>query len=252
MPVVIALGTAFLLGLVHAIEVDHMIAVTAFVSTRPALRAAAGFGARWGLGHSLAVLAAGGLLLATGLRWPEGYDAIGEALVGLMLMAVGLWAMRRARKLHLHPPEEHGDHLHLHAHKGAEGAHGHHHHHDHDVPTHHGAPLLPNFPTSQPHRHPAPASQGITLVGMLHGLAGTSAVVALVPVTLMDQTAVGLGYLLAFGAGTMLAMTGYAVLAAVAMRQATEASVKLGQKLGAFVGVGSVVLGAWWVVRAVG
>ena len=240
MPVLIALGTAFLLGLVHAIEVDHMIAVTAFVSTRPALRAAAGFGARWGLGHSLAVLAAGGLLLATGLRWPAGYDAIGEGLVGVMLVAVGLWAMRRARKLHLHPPEEHGDHLHLHAHKGAESAHGHqhqHHHHPHEHEHHH---------------HPAPSARGITLVGMLHGLAGTSAVVALVPVTLMDRTTVGLGYLLAFGAGTMLAMTGYAVLAAVAMRQATEASVRLGQKLGAFVGVGSVVVGAWWVVRAVG
>ncbi len=240
MPVVIALGTAFLLGLVHAIEVDHMIAVTAFVSTRPALRAAAGFGARWGLGHSLAVLAAGGLLLATGLRWPAGYDAIGEGLVGVMLVAVGLWAMRRARKLHLHPPEEHGDHLHLHAHGGAESAHGHqhqHHHHPHEHEHHH---------------HPAPGARGITLVGMLHGLAGTSAVVALVPVTLMDRTTVGLGYLVAFGAGTMLAMTGYAVLAAVAMRQATEASVRLGQKLGAFVGVGSVVVGAWWMVRAVG
>jgi ABC-type nickel/cobalt efflux system permease component RcnA len=236
MPVVIALGTAFLLGLVHAIEVDHMIAVTAFVSTRPALRAAAGFGARWGLGHSLAVLAAGGLLLATGLRWPEGYDAIGEGLVGVMLVAVGLWAMRRARKLHLHPPEEHGDHLHLHAHKGAEQGHGHEHHHS----PHHA------------HHHPAPASRGITVVGMLHGLAGTSAVVALVPVTLVDRTAVGLGYLLAFGAGTMLAMTGYAVLAAVAMREATEASVRLGQKLGALVGVGSVVVGGWWVVQAVG
>jgi ABC-type nickel/cobalt efflux system permease component RcnA len=237
MPVVIALGTAFLLGLIHAIEVDHMIAVTAFVSTRPALRAAAGFGARWGLGHSLAVLAAGGLLLATGLRWPAGYDAIGEGLVGVMLVAVGLWAMRRARKLHLHPPEEHGDHLHLHAHGAAEPGHA----HEHDRHHHHHA-----------HHHPAPAARGITLVGMLHGLAGTSAVVALVPVTLMDRAAVGLGYLLAFGAGTMLAMTGYAVLAAVAMRQATEASVRLGQKLGAFVGVGSVIVGVWWVVRAVG
>ena len=87
---------------------------------------------------------------------------------------------------------------------------------------------------------------------MLHGLAGTSAVVALVPVTLMDRTSVGLGYLVAFGAGTILAMTGYAMLAAIAMRQATEASLRLGQKLGAFVGLGSVVVGAWWMVRAVG
>ena len=72
------LATAFLLGLAHAIEVDHMIAVTAFVSTRPTLRTAAGFGLRWGLGHSIAVFVAGGILLATGLRWPAGYDALGR------------------------------------------------------------------------------------------------------------------------------------------------------------------------------
>lgn len=229
----VAITTAFILGLAHAIEVDHMIAVTAFVSTRPAIRSAAGFGLRWGLGHSIAVFAAGGILIATGLRWPAGYDAAGEALVGVLLVAVGVWAMRRAHKLHLHRPEEHGDHAHLHAHRGAVTTHT----HTHGL--HH-------------HRATAGDKHGMTAVGLMHGLAGTSAVVALVPVTLMDRWVVGLGYLAAFGLGTILAMTAYAVVAAAALRRASGGSLKWGRVLGRFAGAGSMVVGAWWIWRAVG
>ncbi len=238
----VALATAFLLGLVHAIEVDHMIAVTAFVSTRPALRAAASFGIRWGLGHSLAVFVAGGILVATGLRWPARYDALGEAVVGVLLVAVGIWAMRRARKLHLHRPEEHGDHAHLHAHRGAEAAHAHAHQ---DRPGH-GHP-----PAGHHHHDQGPERHGLTAVGLMHGLAGTSAVVALVPVTLMDRWYVGLGYLVAFGLGTVVAMTAYAVVAAAALRRASAGSLRWGRLLGRFVGMGSVVVGGWWIWRVV-
>jgi ABC-type nickel/cobalt efflux system permease component RcnA len=243
----VALGTAFLLGLAHAIEVDHMIAVTAFISTRPALRAAAGFGLRWGLGHSLAVFIAGGILIATGLRWPARFDSLGEAVVGVLLVGIGLWAMRRARKLHLHAPEEHGDHAHLHAHRGAEAVHA----HAHQPAAEHGH-AHPHPPAGH-HHHGAPKDRhGITMVGLMHGLAGTSAVVALVPVTLMDQRIVGLGYLVAFGLGTIVAMTAYAVVAAVALRRASEGSLRWGRAIGRFVGVGSVVVGCWWIWRAVG
>lgn len=240
----VALGTAFLLGLAHAIEVDHMIAVTAFVSTRPALRSAAGFGLRWGLGHSLAVFLAGGILIATGLRWPAGYDQLGEGLVGGLLVAVGVWAMLRARKLHLHAPEEHGDHAHLHAHRAAATTHTHG-HHEHSAPAH---------PPVGHHHHHAPHRDrhGITVVGLMHGLAGTSAVVALVPVTLMDRKIVGLGYLVAFGLGTIVAMTAYAVVAAAALRRASAGSLKWGRMLGRFVGMGSIGVGLWWIWRAVG
>jgi ABC-type nickel/cobalt efflux system permease component RcnA len=229
----IALGTAFVLGAVHALEVDHMIAVTAFVASRPAFAAALAFGSRWGAGHGLAVLLAGGILLATGLRWPERWDAWGEAAVGAMLVGVGLWALVRARKLHLHPPQEHGDHAHLHAHDDSRvvgrGSSEHHH-----------------------HVHGHPHGRGITAVGLVHGLAGTSAVVALVPVTLMDRPAAGVLYLLAFGLGTIAAMTAFALIAALAMRQAGQSSVAWARRLGAFAGVGAVAVGVYWVVRALG
>lgn len=227
------LGTAFVLGFLHALEMDHMIAVAAFVATRPALAGAAQFGLRWGLGHSVAVLLAGGVLLATGLRWAERYDAWGEALVGVMLIAVGAWAVRRSRQLHLHPPTEHGDHAHLHTHAAGEITH----HHPH-----------PASATGRPHRH----RQGITLVGLVHGLAGTSTVVALVPVTMLDRTVVGVGYLLAFGLGTILAMTGFALVAALGVRTAAGQSLARGRWLGSLAGLAGILVGVWWIVRALG
>jgi ABC-type nickel/cobalt efflux system permease component RcnA len=227
------LGTAFVLGFLHALEVDHMVAVTAFVATGPALATAARFGLRWGLGHSLAVFVAGGILLASGLRWAERYDAWGEALVGVMLIGVGAWAIRTTRQMHFHPPEGHGDHAHLHAHAPGKAAH-HHGHEDAPVAGHHA------------HR------RGITVVGLVHGLAGTSSVVALVPVTMVNYPAIGVGYLLAFGAGTIIAMSLFALLAAGAMRTAAARSLALGRGIGQGVGVAGILVGVWWIVKALG
>lgn len=228
----IILGTAGMLGALHALEVDHMLAVTTFVSRRPTLASATNFGLRWGLGHSIAVLAAGGVLLATGVRWPTQFDDWGEALVGLMLTGLGLWALASARKLHLHSVEEHGDHahLHLHAQRGP-------HHHPHDR----------SGNTPEQHEH-----GGITLVGLLHGLAGTTGVVALVPVTMMDRLALGLGYLAFFGLGVTLAMTVFALVAASAMRRISHQSLRWGRRLVGAIGICGIVVGAGWMARALG
>jgi ABC-type nickel/cobalt efflux system permease component RcnA len=230
----VTLVTACVLGFLHALELDHMLAVTAFVSRRPALATAARFGFRWGIGHSVAVLAAGGILLATGLRWSERYDSWGEAAVGMLLIGIGLWSLRSTRNLHIHPPAEHGDHLHLHTHR-AEGGHdapGDHHRHDHH------------------HHHPHDHGHGITLVGLAHGLAGTSAVVALVPVTMIDRVSVAIGYLLAFGLGVTVAMTLFAAVSALAMKQAAERSLALGRRITSLVGLAGILTGAFWIWRA--
>lgn len=228
----VTLVTACVLGFLHALELDHMLAVTAFVSRRPTLATAARFGFRWGIGHSVAVLAAGGLLLATGFRWSERYDSWGEAAVGVLLIGIGLWSLRSTRNLHIHPPAEHGDHLHLHTHPdGRHEAPGHHHHHHH-------------------HHHPHERGHGITLVGLAHGLAGTSAVVALVPVTMIDRVSLGIGYLLAFGLGVTVAMTLFAAVSALAMKQAAERSLALGRRITTLVGVAGILTGVLWIWRA--
>lgn len=231
------LWTACILGFLHALEVDHMIAVTTFVATRPALGTALRFGARWGLGHSIAVLTAGGILLATGLRWPPEWDSVGEALIGVMLIVVGVWAIRATRNLHLHRPVEHGNHVHLHLHHHGEDRHEHRHTHQMPSPTGEGASV-------KPHRH------ATTLVGLLHGLAGTTGAIALIPVTLIESTWVGVGFLLAFSIGVVAAMTLYAFAAAVAIRRAGAGSVTLGRRVSQGIGGTGILVGVWWVARA--
>ncbi|HEU5218870.1 MAG TPA: hypothetical protein VFU23_09435 [Gemmatimonadales bacterium] len=200
----LALGTALLLGFLHALEVDHMVAVTAFVSHRPTVPAALAFSLRWGLGHSVAVFAAGAILLATGLSWSPGLSGVLEGAVGVALVAVGVWSLRTARKLHPLHPAEHAM-----------------------------------------HRH------GITSVGLLHGLAGTSAVVALIPVTLLHDTGLGLAYLALFGVGVTAGMAVFAVVAALAMRRAAGDSLQWGRRVASGAGVGSVAVGLWWLGRVV-
>jgi ABC-type nickel/cobalt efflux system permease component RcnA len=254
------LGTACVLGFLHALEIDHMLAVTTFVARRPKLAVAAGFGARWGLGHSIAVLLAGGLLLATGLKLPASFDAMGEAVVGLMLVGLGLWAWRSAARLHLHTPEEHGGHAHVHVHGAGADAHPHEHAHGHahvhaQGQAHHAAPAHQHHhhhDHPHPHAHAGHEHEGITLVGLMHGLAGTSAVVALVPVTMLQSLPVGIGYLVMFGVGVTAAMTIFAMVAAYAMRQAAERSLAWGRRAARLVGSAGIVVGAWWVLRAAG
>ncbi|MFI5234118.1 MAG: hypothetical protein ACHQXA_00265 [Gemmatimonadales bacterium] len=232
MNVWVTLGTAAVLGFLHALEMDHMLAVTAFVSRRPALATAAGFGARWGVGHSISVCLAGGILIVTGVHWPERYDSVGEIVVGILLFGLGAWALRSASKLHLHPAEEHGGHAHLHLHRQAAADHAHPHERG-SAPGH-----------DHVHRH------GITGVGMLHGLAGTAGVVALVPVTLITSKILGFGYLVAFGVGVTAGMTLFAFIAALAMRTAAERSLQWGRRIAAGIGLAGILAGIWWVWRA--
>jgi nickel/cobalt transporter (NicO) family protein len=85
--------TPLVLGFVHALEPDHMAAVTTFVSRRPRLRDAMGFGLRWGLGHSGAILLVGMGLILGGVRIPPSVATGMEFGVGTLLLALGLWLL---------------------------------------------------------------------------------------------------------------------------------------------------------------
>ena len=212
--------TALMLGCIHALEADHMLAVASFVSRKPSVEGAMRFGARWGFGHAMAVLAAGSILLLLGVRMPAGWDAAAEALVGVMLVGLGAWAITSARRLHAHGR---GPHAGMHAH--ATGREPHIHLDDHD-------------------------RGGITFVGLLHGLAGTSGAIALLPVTLMDAPWLGVGYLALFGIGVTIAMTAFAAVAAVAMRRAARESVAWARRVATGVGLGAIATGLVWILNA--
>ena len=100
--ILLPLVTALVAGFVHALEPDHMAAVTTFVSRRPRVREALGFGIRWGLGHSAAILGVGLVLVLLRLRIPETVARGLEFGVGGLLLALGLWLLWSLLHGHAH------------------------------------------------------------------------------------------------------------------------------------------------------
>jgi ABC-type nickel/cobalt efflux system permease component RcnA len=206
------LVTALVAGFAHALEPDHMAAVTTFVSRRPRPVEAVGFGLRWGVGHSASILVVGMVLIALDLRVSERLTRGLEFGVGGMLLALGAWLLWSV--------------LHERAHRMADGGH---HHHDHG------------------HTH----THGTLWVGMAHGLAGTAPLVALVATVTQTPWAAG-GYLLFFGVGTTLAMGLYAMVAGLVFDQAGTHVPRLGRTLRTLTALGSAALGIMWMAGALG
>jgi ABC-type nickel/cobalt efflux system permease component RcnA len=224
-----------------------MVAVTAFVGRSPQAGSAALFGVRWGLGHALVVLLIGAALAWTGVSVPESLEAWAELGVGVMLVALGIWSLRASRRLHVHRPQDHGGHAHLHAHAPDRHPHSHSHPHEHPHDHDHG-----HLHDESRHEHEVSRHGHLsTLVGAVHGLAGTAPIVALIPVTLFAGFWPAIGYLAAFGAGTILAMGLYAFLAAVAARRVSS-TVSVARGIALMTGVASLGVGLWWIFAAIG
>ena len=211
--------TALFLGVAHSFAPDHLAAIGVFVSRRPQWRRAFAIGARWGIGHSVVILVVGGALVLTGWRFPAPMGPWVERIVGVTLVAVGTAALVRALRVHGHRHEHDGvEHWHLHSHRRSEG-------HDH---VHHAALGM----------------------GMLHGLAGTGALVIALPFAATESAPVALGYLLAFGIGTTLAMAAFGVVAGWAVRGAGHPSPRLVRATSSLAALVGVVVGVWWVIAA--
>ena len=181
----ISVITGLIAGAVHVVTgPDHLTAVAPLAVRRP--RRAWLPGVRWGLGHSAGVGLVG--LLSLWLRSLIPVDLLsswGERFVGVMLFGIGLWALRRALKHNVHAHEhEHGGDRHVHFHV-------HHRHEDH-----HG---------ERAHLH-AHVAFGI---GTLHGLAGSSHFLGVLPALAFPTQSEAVAYLIAFGLGTIGAMAGF-------------------------------------------
>lgn len=216
--------TALVAGFRHALEADHMAAVTTFVARRPRPIEALGFGVRWGIGHSLAILVAGGVLILLDLRVPEALEAGLEAAVGLMLVGLGAWVLvgvrqaarpRAASAVRGGAKDDHA--ADLHEHRGA-------------------------------HYHPH--GRATIWVGVAHGLAGTAAFLALLPAALIGSAWLATGYLVLFGIGTVAAMGAYAVLAGWLFHRAGDGVPGLGMALRLAAALASIVIGVFWIAAA--
>jgi len=200
------LAFGFLLGVRHSLEADHVAAVAALSTRTTSLRGLLGLAAGWGTGHSLTILAVGTGVVALGARLPGGSEAMLERLVGAVLVVMGCDVIRRAvgRRLHAHA-HEHDDrtrhvHLHLHAAPAAQLAAPHDLDHDHD-----------HFP----------AGTGRALaMGTLHGMAGSAALLLLLPPAGSSLAAVA--GLAVFGVGSIAGMMLFSLALSFPLRAATR------------------------------
>lgn len=202
---VLALG--LLLGVRHAFDADHLVAVTTIVSEyRNPLRAI-WIGVSWGLGHTTTLLLVGLLLLLLRLSIPEGIALFFELLVGVVLILLGVqtfWGLRR--RVHAHPHHEAEPHVHFHSHaKNQE-----HSQHSHRPPGSLGQLLIAGVIPGEHRTAPTSALRPFFrvksyVVGTVHGLVGSAALMLLVLASL-NSTLTGVLYILIFGLGSVVSM----------------------------------------------
>jgi ABC-type nickel/cobalt efflux system permease component RcnA len=221
----VVLLLAFALGLRHASDPDHLVAVSTLVAdTRGrAARAAARLGAAWGLGHATTLLAFGLPVLLVRSVLPHVVEQSAEALIGAIIVVLALRLLVRWRRgayhVHLHAHDGR-PHVHVHSHADERG-----HAHEHAV------------------RTPAQAFA----IGLVHGTAG-SAGVAVLLIAAIPSTTVACLALVVLVAGCTLSMAlmsaafGGALNAAVARRRLVRAIPALGTL--------ALVFGAWYAVAA--
>lgn len=193
-----------------------MAAVTTFVSKRPRPLAALGFGVRWGIGHSLALLVAGGILILLGLQVPAKVALTLEFGVGAMLVGLGGWVLFGLA-------------------------------HERALTAAHALAHEEALPHSHEHTH----NHSTLWVGLAHGLAGTAAFLTLLPITLLASPWMAAGYLVAFGIGTVLAMGTYALVAGILFHRVGEQVPRLARMMQLVTGAATAVLGIMWMYGAV-
>lgn len=201
-----ALG--FFLGMRHATDADHVIAVSTIVSHNKRPLSAAIIGAFWGIGHTVTILLVGGGIILFGWVIPPRLGLSLEFAVGLMLILLGLMNLRSVLQLvaERRPVVDH-PHTEVHSHAHSHGDYVHHHPHGHTPEAHPHDP--DRTPVNWLDRHLGEwrgyRALRPLLIGVVHGLAGSAAVALLVLATIQDPRW-GLLYLAIFGLGTVLGM----------------------------------------------
>ncbi len=223
------LGFGFLLGMQHALEVDHIAAVSSIAARRTDVADVVKHGLTWGIGHTLTLFAFAGAALGLGQAIPEDLARPIEGAVGIMLLGLGahvLWRLWRDR-VHFHA-HSHGDgtaHVHAHSHAGETAPHA-----------------------RAPHVHAHGFRWRTLLVGLMHGMAGSAALLVLA-VSQASSVAVGLGYVALFGIGSMLGMGALSVVIAVPLALSARWLTWANSGLQGAVGVMTLAIGVRTIVE---
>ena len=244
---IVAVG--FFLGMRHATDPDHMIAVTAIVTRQRQFSRAALIGAFWGAGHTLTILAVGAVIILFDVAIPVRLGLSMELSVAFMLVLLGVMnvvaflrstpaspAEPGSAVLHSHP-HAHGDYVHTHTHGHAPEAHS---HRLDQTPLARLDRLFGKLALYRPLRP--------FVIGVVHGLAGSAAVALLVLATIRNPRW-AVAYLLVFGLGTVAGMMLITLSMAKALSFLGKGRQKFSHRLGLASGLLSLAFGVLLVYQ---
>lgn len=218
------LGLGLVLGLKHAFDSDHLVAVSTIIARERSPWQSLWIGLFWGAGHTLMLLMVGLLVLGLKLQIPTPVGLSLECVVGVVLIGLGLSTLYDywQRRLHAHS-HVHDDATHTHFHAHAEGA-------------------------AHSHVHPFRLGLRPLLIGMAHGLAGSAALMLIVLAAIPSPT-LGLIYIAIFGCGSIIAMGLVSLLMGLFFSLATHRLYDFDQALRLAIGSVSAAFGVWIVVE---
>lgn len=224
------LTLGFVIGMRHAMETDHLAAMASLATRGQSMGDTLRQGAAWGVGHTVTLCGFGAVVLLLDVVMPETLAQVLELLVGVMLLGLGADVLRRLLQKRIH----------FHVHRHADGA-AHFHAHSHANETGHAAL----------HRHfhggrdfPLRA----LLVGMMHGMAGSAALILLTLKTVQSPLA-GMLYIVLFGIGSIAGMAMLSLIIAVPLHYSATGLTRIHNGLHAFVGVITLLIGGTMVYQ---
>lgn len=221
------LGVGLVFGLKHALDADHLAAVSTIVSERKSVRSASLIGVLWGIGHTISLLVAGMAVIVLHVEIGARTAQVLELGVAIMLIGLGTNTLRklvRGARVHVHV-HQHGQraHIHVHVHDGSPEPSPH---------THHGLQL-----GARP-----------LLVGMVHGLAGSAGLMLLVLSTIPSPV-LAFAYIVVFGLGSIGGMLFMSALLGLPAQLTAERFVRLNLAVRTAAGAFSVALGILMVYQ---
>jgi len=190
-----------LLGLRHALDADHVAAVASLTSQKQSLSNSIKQGAAWGAGHSITLFLFGSIVIFMDTMMPDYLARKLEMAVGIMLVLLGADVIRRVArsKLHFHSHQHENGHSHFHAH------------------SHAGQPLSQHKNLKHDHQHARTFPVRALMVGLMHGMAGSAAVI-LLTFDAGTSPLQGMLYILLFGTGSMIGMALLSVIISLPLR----------------------------------
>lgn len=218
------LGLGFLLGMQHALEADHIAAVSSIAARRTDVSDIVKHGLTWGLGHTLTLFVFAGAAIVIGHAIPEQLARPLETAVGVMLVGLGAHVLWRlwcdGVHFHQHGHDDGTEHFHVHSHVNEP---------------------IPHQKGSHEHQHGFRWRS--LLVGLMHGMAGSAALLVLAIAQAKDPV-YGIFYVLLFGIGSMLGMGALSTLIAVPLAVSARSLTWANRSLQCLVGAVTIGIGA--------